>query len=803
MGFFLNDLRHAFRLLHRKPAFALAALLCLALGIGANTAVFSLLNGVLLRPMPYFEPHRLVFAANRSDDGGMGWAPISHNDLAAWRERQSALEGIAGFRNVSVTLLEGEAPERLTGMGVTQDLFQTLGVQAALGRTFMPEETVVGSSRVAVLTWDLWERRFGGDPGTVGRSVNLQGEPHTIIGVMPPGFEFPWWSDIYLPLRSGDSGESPDARNLRAVARLADGISLEQARSVMEGVQGALRAENPGQYGGLGVYLNHYQDEERAYQRQGIIFLMVAVGLVLLIACVNVANILLARAAGRGREIAIRTSLGAGRGAVIRHLVAESLVLGGLGGGIGMLLGLAGRDLILALAPMPMPFWMDFSVDLRVVGFVLGTSFLTALLFGLAPALFAVRARPAQLLRSGGGRTASGGNGWGMALVAGEVALALGLLLSAGGMARGFNSLLRVDPGFDPEGVLTFQVALTRADFGEAEARRALFAEALESLGALPGVRSVGAVQSMPLSGDFWGQGYAVEGEAYLEDQRPPIGNIRIIHGDYFGTAGIPLVAGRTFTSAEIMEGSPDIIVNAALAHRHWPGQDPIGKRLKLGGPDSESPWRTVVGVVGDVRQNGLDGQEAQPGFYLPFANAPQYRMTFLLKTDGDPTLLAGPARRALGRLAPAAPVYSVRTLKDFFENATGQTRFYTYLMGIFSVTALILTLLGVAGVMAFTVRGRVREMGIRMALGAEPRVVMGALVAAGMRPVILGSGLGLGLGYLLLRGLAASFYGVEALNPGVYLAAGMVLFVTAVAAVWLPSRVALRMDPARVLAEE
>lgn len=803
MGFFLHDLRHAFRLLHRRPAFAAAALLCLALGIGANTAIFSLLNGVLLKPMPFSDPHRLVFAANGSDRGSLGWAPLSYTDITEWRERQSVLEGIAGYRNVTVTLQEGDLPERLTGMGVTEGLFETLGVSPALGRTFTSEEAGAGGPRVTVLTWELWQRRFAGDPDIVGRPIDLQGEPYTVVGVMPRGFEFPWWSDIYIPLQEDAARNNRDSRNLRAVARLADGVTLARARSVMEGVQGALRAEYPGSYEGLGVYLNSYQDEERAHQRKGLVFLMVGVGLVLLIACVNVANILLARAAGRGREMAIRTSLGAGRGAVIRHLVAESLVLGGLGGGVGMALGLAGRDLILALAPMPRPFWMDFSVDLRVATFVLGTSLLTALLFGLAPALFASRAHPGDLLRSGGDRNASGRRSWGMALVTAEVTLALALLVSAGAMIRGFHDLLEVDPGFDPQGALTFQIALTPSDYPEADQRRALLNESVAALGGLPGVEAVGAVQSMPLSGDFWGQGYAVEGEAYSGEDRTPVGHIRIVHGDYFGAAGIPLIAGRTFTPGEIREGSQDIVVNATLARRHWPGENPLGKRLKLGGPGSDGPWRTVVGVVGDIRQNGLDREDGQPGFYIPYANAPQYGMTFLLRTSGEPTLLADPGRRVLNRLAPSTPVYSVRSLREFYENATGQTRFYTYLMGAFSLTALILTLMGVAGVMAFVVRGRIREMGIRMALGAGPEVVLGRLLLEGMRPVLLGTLAGMGLGYALLRGLAASFYGVEAWDPGAYLVVAGLLLVTALVAVWIPSRSALRMEPARVLAED
>ena len=800
MGSFLEDLRHAFRLLRRRPAFALAALLCLTLGIGANTAVFSLLNGVLLKPMPFHEPHRLVFAANGSQGGSLGWAPLSQGDIRQWRERQSVVRGIAGYRNVAVTLREGEAPERLTGMGVTEGLFETLGVVPALGRTFLPEETRAGGPRVAILTWDLWETRFGGDPELPGRSINLQGEPHTVVGVMPRGFEFPWWSDIYLPLQED---RAAIARNLRAVGRLAPGATLERARAVLEGVQDALRSAHPEAYDGLGVYLNHYQREERAHQEKGLVFLMVGVALVLLIACVNVANILLARAAGRGREMAIRRSLGARTGVVIRHLAAESLVLAGLGGAAGLFLGLAGRDLILALAPMPRPFWMDFSADFRVAGFVLGVSLLTALISSLGPALFITRAQPARLLRSGGDRGASGRRSWGMTLVGGEVALSLALLVCAGGMARGFHSLLQVDPGFDPEGVLTFQVSLTRGDHGEPDERRAFFRQALDELAALPGVREAAAVQSMPLSGDFWGQGYTVEGETSSEGARPPVGHIRVVHGEYFRTMGIPLISGRVFTPDEIRNGAAGIVINESLARRHWPGESPLGKRLKLGASGADSPWRDVVGVVGDVRQNGLDREESQPGFYLPYANAPQYRMTLLLKTGGDPTLLAGPGREVLGRLAPSVPVYAVRTLEAFYHDATGQSRFYTYLMGTFSLSALILTLLGVAGVMALVVRGHLRDLGIRMALGAGPGAVLTRLLLEGMRPVVAGSLVGALAGYVLLRGLAANFYGVRAWDPATFLGVGAILMGTALVAVWVPSRSALRVDPARVLTEE
>lgn len=803
MSSFFHDLRHALRLLRRRPVFTGAALLCLALGIGGTTAVFSLVNGVLLEPMPFSDPHRLVFAANAPEDGASGWAPLSQADIVEWRHRQSVLKGVAGYRNVAVTLQEGEAPERLVGMGVTEGIFGTLGVKAVLGRTFTPEETRPGGPKVTLLTWELWQRRFGGDPDILGRGINLQGEPHTVVGVMPKGFEFPWWSDIYVPLQVDPAGEGGRVRNMRAVARLADGATLEGARAVMEGVQEALKREHPRRYEGLGVYLNAYQEEERAYHRDGLLFLMAAVGLVLLIACVNVASILLARAAGRGREMAIRTSLGADRKALGRHLLAESLLLGGLGGIGGLALGVTGRDLILALAPMPRPFWMDFGLDLRVAVFVVGTSLVTSLLFGMAPALFSARAHPGGLLRSGGDRNVSARRRWGSSLVAGEVALALALLVSGGAMVKGFRTLLDVDPGFDPEGVLTLQVTLPSAGFPGADERRALFSQAVERLGTLPGVRSVGAVQSVPLSGDFWGQGYAVEGAPPPDAGDRMIGHIRIVHGAYFRTAGIPLVRGRVFTPAEIQNGSPDIIVNEALVRRHWPGEDPIGRRIKLGTAGSDAPWRTVIGVVGNVRQNSLAEGEASPGFYLPYENAPQRSMTFFLRTDGDPTLLAGPGREALARLAPSVPVHGVRTLREYHDRATGQTRFYTWLMGAFSVVALLLTLPGVAGVVVFAVRSRVREAGIRVALGATPGGVLRRLLLEGLGPVVPGLALGAGLAYLVLRSLAASFYGVSAWDPGIYVGVGATLVGAVFLSAWLPTRRALSADPARVLQEE
>jgi putative ABC transport system permease protein len=771
--------------------------------MAASTAIFSLVNGILLRPMPYAQPDRLVFAANASDRGFLGWAPMSYPDLQEWRERQSVVQGLAAYRNVTVTLQEGEFPERLTGMGVTEGIFETLGVQAALGRTFTSDETGPGGPSVALLTWGLWQRRFGGDPGIVGRTINLQGEPHVVVGVMPEGFEFPWWSDIYLPLQEDAARNARDSRNLRAVGRLGDGASVEQARATLEGVQAALRAEYPDSYEGLGVYVNAYQAEERASLRGGLTFLMVGVGLVLLIACVNVANILLARAAGRRREMAIRTSLGAGRNVVIQHLLAESILLGILGGVLGLAVGVVGRDLILALAPIPKPFWMDFSLDMRVLGFVLGASLLTSILFGLAPALFAARGEPAELLRSGGDRNASGRKRWGLYLVAGEVALALALLVSAGSMVKGFGSLLDVDPGFDPEGVLTLGVTLPPANYPGAAEREAFFSEAVDALRTLPGVRAVGAVQSMPLSGDFWGQGFYAEGAPLPEPGQEAVGNLRLVHGDYFGAARIPLLEGRTFTLGEIRQGAPEVVVNATLARRYWPGESAVGKRLKLGGPESESAWRTVIGVVGDVRQNGLDQAEDQPGFYLTYGASPRTTMTLLVRAEGEPTVLTDPVRRVIRRVAPSVPVYSVGTLKDYYDNATGQTRFHTYLLSAFSVIALLLTLLGVAGVMAFVVRGRAREMGIRVALGAPPRAVMANLLAEGMRPVSWGTLAGGGLGFAFLRWLSSSFYEVEAWNPVTYGCVGGLLLLTTMAAVWLPSRHALRLDPARVLQDD
>jgi len=803
MGSFSYHIRHAFRVFRRQPSFAVAALLCLALGIAANTAIFSLVNGVLLRPMPYAHPDRLVFAANASDRGNLSWSPMSYPDLQEWRERQSVVQGLAAYRNVTVTLQEGDFPERLVGMGVTDGLFETLGVQAAVGRTFTREEAGPSGPKVALLTWGLWQERFGGDPGVVGRAINLQGEPHVVVGVMPEGFEFPWWSDIYVPLQEDAARNARDYRNLRAVGRLADGASVKQARATLQGVQAALQAAYPESYDGLGVYVNAYQDEERAHLREGLVFLMVGVGLVLLIACVNVANILLARAAGRSREMAIRTSLGAGRRAVIQHLLAESILLGLLGGVVGLALGVVGRDLILALAPIPKPFWMDFSLDLRVLGFVLGASLLTSILFGLAPALFAARGGPADLLRSGGDRNASGRKRWGLYLVAGEVALALALLVSAGSMVKGFGSLLEVDPGFDPEGVLTLGVTLPPTDYPGAGEREAFFSETVDALQTLPGVRAVGAVQSMPLSGDFWGQGFYAEGSPIPEPGQGAVGNLRLVHGDYFAAARIPLLEGRAFTLGEIREGAPGVVVNATLARRYWPGESAVGKRLKLGEADSQAAWRTVIGVVGDVRQNGLDRAEDQPGFYLTYGVSPRPTMTFLIRAEGEPTVLADPVRRSIGRVAPSVPVYSVGTLKDYYDNATGQTRFYTYLMGAFSMTALLLTLLGVAGVMAFVVRGRAREVGIRVALGATSRDVMANLLADGMRPVVVGAVAGAGIGFALLRWLTASFYGVKAWDPLTYGCVGALLLLTTSAAVWLPSRYALRMDPARVLQDD
>lgn len=797
------QLRQVLRGLRRRPGFTTATLLCLALGVGASVAIFSLVDGALLRPMPFRDPDRVVYVGNAVTRGGsVGQAPLSWPDVMSLREGQSAVRGLAGYRNVTVTLQRGDRPERLIGMGVTEGLFETLGVAPLLGRTFTAEETGPAGPRVVLLTWRLWQRTFGGDPGIVGRTINLQGEPHTVVGVMPAGFRFPWWSDLYVPLQADAAAASRNSRSLRAVGRLADGVTLAQARHALEGAQEGLREQYPDSYGSLGIYLESYQAEERGYYRQGLLVLMMGAALVLLVAAVNVANLLLARGAGREREMAVRVSLGAGRGAMARQLLLESLVLGGLGGIAGLALGVAGRDTLLAINPRPQPFWMDFSLDGRVVAFVVAVTLFVTLVFGLAPMLFATRPRPGAALRAGGDRNASGRPRWGSFLVAGEVALALALLVSAGAMVRGFRSLLDVDPGFNPRGALTMEVSLTPADYPDAASRRVVLTRVLEETAALPGVSVTGAVQSLPLGGDLWGQAFQAEGAPAPEPGEAPVGNYRVVHGDYFAAAGIHLLQGRTFTPGELRDGADVLVVNATLAHRYWPGESAVGKRVRLGSSE-KARWWDVIGVAADVRHSSLSRGEVRPGFYVPYGSQPLSSMILVLRSGGDPTALADPARRAVNRVAPTAPVFDVRTLADYYDSATGEPRFYTFLMGVFSVLALILAVLGVTGVTSFVVRRRTREIGIRTALGATPGRVLGTVLLQGMAPVAAGSLVGVALGYLLLRRIAPSFYGVRAFDPMAYAVLVGVLTLAGLLAVWLPARRALRVDPGIVLQEE
>lgn len=801
MGFLSYDVRHAVRALRHRPGFTVAAVLCLALGIGANIAVFALVDGALLRPMPFAEPDRVVFAANTSTRGS-SWLALSWLDIQRYGEGQSAIAGLAGYRNVAITLQQGDRPERLTGMGVTGGLFETLGVHAALGRTFRPEEMSPGGPKVTLLTWSLWQSHFGGNPSVVGRTIELQGESYTVVGVMPEGFAFPWWSDLWVPLQIDAGHGNPGGRNMRGVARLAPGVTLEQARGELARVQAGLREAWPDQYAGVGAYLNGFQDEERSPYRDGLILLMAAAALVLLVSCVNVANLLLARAAGRGREMAIRASLGAARAAVARQLLAESLVLGALGIGVGVLLGMVGRDVLLATQPMSRPYWMDFQLDARVTAFALGIALLTILAFGLVPAAHALRASPAELLRSGG-RGASGRSRWGGALVAVEVALAMALLLGAGSMAHGFSSLLDVDPGFDPNGVMTLRVSIPAPDYPKPGDRRIILDRMVTELASLPGVTRVGAVQSLPLGGDIWGQAFTVEGQPAPAADDVPISNLRVVDGDYFGAAGIRIVKGRGFTPEEVRDGSETVVVNESLARRYLTEGDPLGQRIRLGTADSEGAWRTIVGVVADVRHTRIAAEDERVGLYLPYGTVPLTSMAFLLRSDQDPTLLAEPARRALNEIAPTVPVHDVLTFASYYAHATVQSRFYTILMGVFSAIALVLAVLGVAGVMSFVVGRRTREIGIRAALGAAPRTLLASMLREGMRPVWVGGLVGAVLGWALLRGLGGSFYGVEPFDPEAWAAVAALLTATAAVAVWVPSRRAARIDPARALQED
>ncbi|HEV3469192.1 MAG TPA: ABC transporter permease [Pyrinomonadaceae bacterium] len=811
MGTFLSDIRYGARTLWKAPGFTTVAVVALALGIGANSAIFSVVNAIILRPLPYPEPERLVAVSGRDTREGTDYWQHSYPNFVDLREQREVFEHVTAYSRASFFLIEGEDPERIVGAVSTHDLFGVLGVRPALGRAFTADEDRPGAPRVIVLGHRLWQRRFGGDPAAVGREIRLGSYTATVVGVMPPGFEFPLGSraEAWMPLGPAIPAATLAARDsvyLDLVGRLREGVSVERARAEVQTIGARLAAQYPDSNANQSFGLTPMHENLVGNLRRALFVLLGAVAFVLLIACANVANLLLVRAAGRQKELAVRTALGAGRWRIMRQLLTESLLLAVLGGGLGLLLAMWGTDLLVSLAPADIPRTAEVGLDARVLLFTLGVTALTGVVFGLAPAWQASKADLNETLKEGGRGSTEGTKGrLRGALVVAEVAVSLVLLVCAGLLGQSFLKLLSVEPGFEARGVLTADVVTLGKSFPERSQQAAFFSEVLARVAAVPGVEAVGAVNPLPLGGNFNTYSFRIEGRPAPAPGEAPVSDFRTAAPGYFRAMGIPVLRGRAFDERDTEKSPPVMLVNEALARKYFPGEDPLGKRITTGDSGSGNPplTREVVGVVGDVRHAGLE-EETTPESYVSYLQRPVSVMTVVARAaGGDAEALAASVRGAIREVNREQPVYNVRTMEQLLAESVARRRFNMTLLAVFAGLALALAAVGLYGVMSYTVTQRTHEIGIRVALGAQAADVVRLVVGQGMALALAGVAVGLFGAFALTRLMASLLYGVSATDATVYAAVALLLSSVAFLASYLPARRAARVDPMVALRHE
>jgi putative ABC transport system permease protein len=790
----INDLRYGFRMLLKRPSFTAVAVVTLALGIGANTAIFSVVNAVLLRPLPFLEPDRLVlfYGSNRHIGTSGSWA-VCDADYPDWKDQSKAFGRIAAHQRRPFNLTGVGDPERLQGSVCDAELFSVLGVRPVLGRVFTEDEEQPGRDDVAVIGDKFWRSRFGSDPSAIGSIVYLDGKSRTVIGVMPSGFDFPNQTEIWTPLvLTTDCSNSSN----HVVARLNPGVALKQAQETAEAVFHRIAERHPRRDDDSEMTVMPLQEFVVANTRPVLLILLGAVSLVLLIACANVANLLLARAAGRQREMAIRRALGASRRRIVSQLLVESVILAVLGGGLGVLVAVWGLEGLLVLLPPGVPRVESIAIDVWVLGFALAASILSGIIFGLAPALHSSKVDLSRSLKEGE-RSVSDSRSRRLvrsALVISEFTLAMVLLASAGLLIRSFNRLTEVKPGFDPKNVLTMNVLLPPARYSKPAEMTKFYRTSIERFQNVPGVRAAGAVFGLPL-GDMW-----VSGDFVVEGQ-PPIGdgvtaNKLVVSPGYFQAMGIPLLSGRLFTEADTDKSAQVVIISGNMAERFWPGADPIGKRLQPG--FRSKPMCTVVGVVGGVRQNGF-AKDAPMAIYMPDTQGPVFLLgaaAFVVRTDGDPQALAGAFRRELQEVDKELPLYDVRTMDQLISRSVSEPRFNMVLLAVFAGLALALASIGVYGVIAYSVEERTREIGIRMAMGAQADDVLKLVLRQGAALIAIGLSLGLAASLALTRVISSFLFGVTATDPATFAGTALALGAVALLACYIPARRATKVDP-------
>ena len=790
-----RDIRYGFRSLLKRPGFTAVALIALALGIGANTAIFSLVNAVLLRPLPFAEPDRLVWVYGNIRNAG-NRASVSPLDFLDYRKQNTTFEEFAAqFSGPLALNLTGDGePERLTAGAVTGNYFQALGVKAALGRTFQLENENPGRDQVAVLSYGLWQKRFGGDPAILNKSLTLDGKKFEVVGVLSQDSSFSQTTDLWVPINFDISPDMKQrkAHFLRPIGKLKSGVTLAQAQADTDMIARRLEEQYPDSNAGWNLRLVSLREELIGSTRPTLLLLFGAVGFVLLIACANVANLLLVRAATREREIALRTALGASRFRIVRQMITESVLLSLVGGMLGALLAVWGVKLLVALSGDSIPPTANVRIDATVLVFTLIISVITGMLFGLAPALRTMKVNLSESLKEGGRSGGEGGqrNRTRSVLVVLESAIAVVLLIGAGLLIRSLLQLENTNPGFDAHQVLTMRVDLSRQKYSTPDSAANFFTQLESRVGGLPGVENVGLVSELPLSGQRNDMPFTVEG-------RPPVAvndsfgaDWRRVNRQYFSALRIPLRRGRNFTEQEVQQSAKVLIISERLASAVFPNEEPLGKRLIM--MTGKEPWE-IIGIVGDVRHRTL---AVEP---LPALYAPTYKTVgtnLVIRTHGDPTNLAAAVRKEVLAIDPDQPLAAIRSMDEWIDRSVAAPRYRTTLLALFAVLALVLASTGIYGVMSYSMTQRTHEIGVRMALGARRFDVLKLVVRQGMLLVVLGVGLGLAGAIALTRVMSSLLFGVTAKDPVTFVSVAALLILVALVACYIPARRATKVDP-------
>lgn len=813
MDTLLKEIRYGIRSLLKHPGFTSIAVLTLALGIGANTAIFSVVNAVLLRALPFPDPDRLVMVWEDAAFAGFPRNTPAPANYADWKAQNQVFEATGAFADRSFNLTGDGEPEKIDAYGVTANFFPLLGVKPVLGRAILPEDDKPEANKVVMINYSLWQQRYGGERSVIGRELLLNGEKYAVVGVMPAGFQFlDSHVGLWVPMAfTSEALAERGSHYLNVVARMKPGVTLAQANADIHTIQQRIAHDHPDDAGRISAYVMPLRDQLAGDVRRPLLILLVAVGFVLLIACANIANLLLSRAASRRREIAVRTALGASRLRIVRQLLVESLLLATAGAVCGLLLASWSFAFLQRLIPDGLALSTKLNLDLKVLGFTLLVALLTAVIFGLAPAFQAAKIDLNKALKQGGGRSGlhAGGNRLRSAMVVTEVALALVLLVGAGLLIQTFLKLREQYSGLRRENVLTLRTALPRSKYPEQPQRAAFFNQVLKRVKSLPGVVSAGYTTSVPLAWKGGTSGFYPEGRTVERAKAEGLSydaNHRQVSADYLKTIGIPLLRGRDLDDNDNEQALPVAVINETMARQYWPGEDAVGKRFKLGDPDEPKPWTTIVGVAGDVRQMGVD-EPVKAEMYLPYQQIKDQQWfaprDLVIRTTVEPLSIVAAVRSEIHQIDADQPIANIRTMDEVLGEETATRRLGMTLLAAFAGLALLLASLGIYGVLAYFVVQHTQEIGVRLALGAQRRDILGLVLKKGMMLALVGVVIGLGAAFALTRFMASLLYGVGAADPLTYAIITLLLTVVALCACYLPARRATKVDPMVALTYE